>query len=203
MNDGSWDVRPVERTEIRDFIEKWHYSRSINGVLSTYCFGLYRNGELQGAMLFGKLGMANAWKRYADRQEDILELRRLCCVDDTPKNAESWFIGRCLKWLRHNSDVKALISYADSNHGHSGIIYKATNFEYLGLTSPGRVIILNGRQYHDKTIRTKYKGELKPFAKRVKAALESGEAYYQKTKPKHIYLMRLKQPRKRAEREKR
>ena len=46
--------------------------------------------------------------------------------------------------------------------------------------------------YHDKTIRTKYKGELKPFAARIKEALLNQEAYYIKTKPKNIYLMELK-----------
>lgn len=192
MNDGTWEVRLVERAEIREFIEKWHYSRSINGVLSTYCFGLYRDSKMQGAMLFGKVGMANAWKKYADKQEEILELRRLCCVDDTPKNAESYFIGKCLKWIRRHSEVKLIVSYADTNHGHEGIIYRATNFSYMGTTSPGRVIIHGDRQYHDKTIRTKYKGELKPFAKKVKAALDNGEAYYKKTTPKHVYLMRIK-----------
>lgn len=199
MNDGSWEVKPCERIDIRGFIEKWHYSGSINGVLSTYCFGLYKNGELQGAMLFGKVGMANAWKRYAESQDQILELRRLCCVDDTPKNAESYFIGRCLRWIRQNSEVRFIISYADSNHGHSGIIYKATNFAFMGMTSPGRVIMLGDRQYHDKTIRTKYKGELKPFAKRVKEALERGEAYYKKTTPKYIYLKEIKPQRIRRE----
>lgn len=49
-----------------------------------------------------------------------------------------------------------------------------------------------GKKYHDKTIRTKYKGQLKPFAKEVKDALESGKAYYKKQLPKHIYVYNLK-----------
>jgi hypothetical protein len=52
-----------------------------------------------------------------------------------------------------------------------------------------------GKRYHDKTIRTKYKGELKPFAKRVKEALENGEAYYEKTLGKEIYLYDLEKRR--------
>ena len=47
------------------------------------------------------------------------------------------------------------------------------------------------KKYHDKTIRTKYKGKLKPFAQRVKDALESGKAKYVKTLPKNIYLYEL------------
>jgi len=192
MNDGTWTVKEVERIVIRDFVEEWHYSGSINGVLSTYCFALYHNEELVGAMIFGKVGMAGAWKKYAENEKDILELRRLCCIDDTPKNTESFFIGKCLKWLRDNTLVKTIISYADANHGHSGIIYQATNFKHKGMTAKGRVIMLGDRQYHDKTIRTMYKGRLKPFAKRVKDALENGDAYYKTTIPKHIYLFDIK-----------
>lgn len=122
---------------------------------------------------------------------DILELRRLCCIDDTPRNIESYFIGKTLRWLIQNTEVKTIISYADNTYGHTGIIYKASNFKHVGKTPCGRVIVYNGKQYHDKTIRTKYKGELKPFARKIKEALDSGEAYYLKTKPKEIYLYDL------------
>ena len=54
------------------------------------------------------------------------------------------------------------------------------------------MIKYNDRLYHDKTIRTKYKGKLKPFAVRIKEALLSGEAYYIKTKPKNIYVIELR-----------
>ena len=56
--------------------------------------------------------------------------------------------------------------------------------------------MLNGRQYHDKTIRTYYTNKngvrnLKPFAQRVKDALERKEAYYEDRPSKHIYLFFL------------
>jgi hypothetical protein len=93
--------------------------------------------------------------------------------------------------------VKKVISYADNTYGHKGVIYQASNFEHLGQTSKGRVIMFEGKRYHDKTIRTKYKGELKPFAKRVKEALENGEAHYEQTLGKEIYLYDLEKRRKR------
>ena len=67
----------------------------------------------------------------------------------------------------------------------------ATNFKHVGFTPGGRVIMYQGKRYHDKTIRTKYNGRLKPFAQRIKDALETGEAYYTKTKGKHIYYYSL------------
>ena len=186
-------VRAVERSEVRDFIERHHYSHNINGLMSSYCFAMYDQADaMVGAMIYGRLGMANAWKKYGDNIDEVMELRRLVLVDDTPKNSESYFIGRTLRWLKANTKVKVIISYADPNYGHSGVIYQATNFEHVGMTAPGKVIIWNGKKYHDKAIRTKYKGELKPFAKRLRQALEDGEAHYEKQLPKHIYVKNLR-----------
>lgn len=187
----SYTVHLCERSEIRDFIEEWHYSHNINGLLSDYCFKLMDGDKMVGAMIYGGLGMANCWKKYAEKKEDIIELRRLCCIDDTPKNTESYFIGRTLRWLKRNTAIKKVISYADNTYNHRGTIYQASNFQHLGKTAKGRVIMFNGKRYHDKTIRTKYKGELKPFAKQIKEALEKGEAYYVPTLGKDIYMYDL------------
>lgn len=188
-----WRVEPCSRAEIRSFVEQWHYSKSINGLMISFCFKLLSaNGELKGAIIFGRLGMANAWRKYGEREEDVLELRRLCCVDETPKNAESFFVGACLRWLKKNSITKTVVSYADPNYGHNGTIYKASNFKHVGMSSAGRVIKWNGKKYHDKAIRTKYKGELKPFARQLKSALVAGDAQYQKQEGKHIYLFELR-----------
>lgn len=185
-------IAPVPREWIKDFIEKWHYSHSINGLRTTYCFSLIsENNKMIGAALFGALGMANNWKKFGERESDVIELHRLCCIDDTMKNTESFFISRCLRWLKQNTDIKTVVSYADENHNHKGIIYQASNFKYLGTTSPSKMISHNGRLYHDKAIRTKYKGELKPFSKKLKDALDAGEAVYIDSKFKHIYVYEI------------
>ena len=187
-----YKIIPCERLEIKRFVETNHYSHSINGVKSSYCFKLLSNeNEIIGAALFGTLGMANNWKKFAEKEEDVLELRRLCCIDDTMKNTESFFISRCIRWLKQNTEVKIIVSYADENHGHKGVIYQASNFEFVGTTSPSKMILYNGKLYHDKTIRTKYKGELKPFAKRIKESLEKGESKYVDTKFKYCYVYKI------------
>lgn len=189
-------ILPLDRKDIKCFIEKWHYSKSINGLRVSYCFGLFFNQTMIGAMIYGKMAMHNQWKPYGKSEDEVIELRRLCCIDDTPKNTESRFIGLTLNWLKKNTSIKTVISYADPNYGHSGIIYKASNFNLIGESSPGRVIIYNGKKYHDKTIRTKYKGELKPFAKEVKDALANGDAYYKRQVGKMIYSYSLSRRRK-------
>lgn len=138
--------------------------------------------------------MANQWKRFSDRQEDVIELRRLCCVDDTPKNAESFFIGRALRLLKQDWPGRIVISYADKEHQHLGTIYKASNFRQLEDIHGAKVIMYQGKPYHDKTIRTKYKGQLKPFAVKIKAALKSGHAFYKTTAGKFTYIYLLRKP---------
>lgn len=185
-------VSLCERKDIAQFIETHHYSRSINGCSTDYCFKLEAQEQLVGAMFFGRMAMRNQWKKYGEQEADVIELRRLCCIDDTPKNAESFFIARALRHLRKHTAIKTVVSYADAEHGHTGVIYRAANFEHRGLATGAKVIVLGERRYHDKAIRTRYKGELKPFAKRLVAALASGEAHYANTAGKHCYVYRLK-----------
>lgn len=189
-------VEPCPRKWIQDFIEKWHYSHSINGLRTSYCFRLIsENNKLIGGALFGSLGMANNWKKFAEKEEYVIELHRLCCIDNTLKNTESFFISRCLRWLKQNTNVKIVVSYADENYNHKGVIYQASNFKYLGITAPSKMILFDNKLYHDKTIRTKYKGELKPFAQKIKIALENGTAKYVDTKFKHCYIYPLEEKR--------
>lgn len=192
MNVKSFTVKRVERVEVRDFIQENHYSKSINGCIADYCYALFDKDRMIGAMFFGRMAMANQWKRFSDKENYVIELRRLCCIDDTPKNTESYFIGKALRLLKKEWGKGVVVSYADKEYGHSGVIYKASNFKMIGEIKGAKVIYWNGKRYHDKTIRTKYKGELKPFAKRVKYALEIGEAYYKKTAGKYTYIYNIK-----------
>ncbi len=188
----NWEVRRVERADVSEFIETHHYSKNINGCIADYCYALFTDsGLMVGAMFFGRMAMANQWKRFSDIESNVIELRRLCCVDDTPKNTESYFIAKALKLLSKDWRKGLVVSYADKEYGHSGIIYQASNFEMIGEIKGAKVIVYQGRLYHDKTIRTKYKGELKPFAKKIKDALDSGDAYYKKTAGKFTYVYNL------------
>ena len=185
-------IKEVTRKEIREFIEKYHYSKSINGCIADYCFALYDDDKMIGAMFYGRMAMRNQWCRFAQNENEVIELRRLCCVDDTPKNTESFFIGRTLQWLKKHTLIKVVVSYADAEYGHIGTIYRAANFKNLGLQKGARIIVYQGKKYHDKTIRTTYNGKLKPYALAIKNALLEGKAEYQKTAGKYCYTYNLR-----------
>ena len=165
----------------------------MNGLHISYCFKLMDGDTMIGAMVYGSLGMLGVAEKYNPKNPSkILELKRLVCIDDTPKNTESYFIGWTLRWLQRNTDLEMIISYADKTFGHEGVVYKATNFECMGETSSGRVIMWNGRRYHDKTLRNKHNGKLKPVAIELKNALDDGSAQYVETLTKNIYIYRFK-----------
>ena len=154
MSVTEYTVEQIPRKSIVSFIEKHHYSHNVNGVQSIYHFGLFREGNfglptMIGAMMYAYPSMpATAAKYNPINPDKCLELRRLVCIDDTPKNTESYFIGQTFKWLKQNTDMEVIVSFADTHYGHDGVIYKATNFEYLGETSKGQVLMVDGKEMH-------------------------------------------------------
>jgi hypothetical protein len=97
-------------------------------------------GGIQGICIFTGLPVPEiaqgAFGLQRDEQDGLFELSRLCIHPDTQKeeyNITSWFVSRCIKQLRKDTKVRAIISYADSDY-HEGTIYRACNFKYCGLT---------------------------------------------------------------------
>lgn len=71
------------------------------------------------------------WGRPISRkldQVEILELTRMCFLDDTESFVESKCLSMARKHIRkHYNGVKGLIAYSSTGQGHEGIIYKADN----------------------------------------------------------------------------
>jgi hypothetical protein len=149
-------------------------------------------GKIAGALFYGQMAMAGQWKRFSDTPENVIELRRLCCINDTPKNCESFFVSKTLKMMRRDWRPDGIIvSYSDLEYGHTGVIYRALNFKCLGVRPGARTIVWRDKKYHDHAIRIKYKGRLKPFAIALRNAIQSGEASYHNTKGKITFIYNL------------
>ena len=192
-------VEPVPRSAIQAFVHRWHYSHDTNGVQQTQCFALFDDNRMIGAMIYAIPSMPATAARYnRDNPERCWELRRLCCIDETPTNTESYFIGQTLRWLRQNTDIEVIVSYADLEQGHEGVIYKASNFIYLGNNGGGRVLMVDGKKFHARSMNQKQK----PYGRELKRRWENKEGhsfwdseetdmYYVDTKPKNIYVYYL------------
>lgn len=174
--------------EIKDFVKEWHYSKSTRSQQQKHVFKLVDNYDnLVGVIIYG-----NPMSRHHNASTTI-ELRRLCLIDDTPKNTESFFIGKTIRWIKKNTSYEKIVSFADPNRGHSGTVYKATNFLYDGLESNGnpRVIQHGDKQYHMRQFYQKKGDEYSKDAKRLQAAVQNGEAEIIKQERKHRYLFTL------------
>ena len=94
-------------------------------------------------------------------QGGFYELSRLCLepvIQKSEHNLSSWFVSRTIKLLRKAHDVRSILSYADNDH-HSGIVYKACNFKYYGLTARKKDFwILQNDGSYQKHSRGKMKG---------------------------------------------
>lgn len=191
-------ISPCQAKDVRDFIESNHYSHNMNGVKIKHCFKVEYDNELVGGVVFGAMS-TTAWKKFSDIETKVLELRRLVLVDEAGKNSESRVIGFCLRTIKKiDKSVEIIVSYADPYYNHSGTIYKASNFEYVGLSGKDNGYLDKETQkvYHSRALRTKYKGEYKPFAKRLRERLDNGLLVPIPIPPKHCFLFKLKKEKK-------
>ena len=191
-------VEPVERKVIQSFVHKWHYSHSTNGVQQTQCFAMFDDMRMIGAMIYALPSMKSTAAKYnPDNPLRCWELRRLCCIDDTPTNTESYFIGQTLRWIKRNTDIEVIVSYSDLEQGHHGVIYKASNFIQIGQSGGGRVLMVDGKKYHARSLNQKEK----PYGRALKRRWENKEGHgfwdseqdmhFVDTKPKNIYVYYL------------
>jgi len=191
MSVTEFTIEEIPRKFVDPFIRKYHYSKSTNGIQQKECFGLYTQGnfglpKMIGAMMYAMPSMPHTAAKYNPiNPTRCMELRRLCCIDDTPKNTESYFIGKTLRWLKQNTDIEVIVSFADQHYGHAGTIYKASNFDYLGETAAGQVLMVDGREMHSRSLNQKNR----PYGRELKRRYDEGDPniFFKKRKPKHIY----------------
>ena len=128
----NYEVKCVSFTkDVKDFLKNNHYTKSFP-VAPQFCFVLLDGTRLVGVALFSNFARQQAAAYYLD----YLELSRLCLLDEAPRNSESYFIAQTLRYLKRYTKILGVISYADPTAGHSGTVYKASNFIFVGKTKP-------------------------------------------------------------------
>lgn len=182
---------PCGLTEVRDFVRLNHYSRSCpKGGIVSHCFSAEVDGLLVGAAVFGhKAGNAKTGSIFIppyDTSDDCRELIRLVMSDVMPTNSESQFIGWCLRYLKGNSDILGLLSYADPEHDHNGTIYRASNWLYTGLSNPCKKFIVDGEEMHQRSASTAFGTASVP---RIRAMGHTVEVRTAKPKHRYIYVL--------------
>lgn len=175
-------VLSIQNYEAEPWLLKKHYARRTCPI--SYAFGAYRDGELIGVVTYGtpvssSLRVGVCGEKWIDK---VLELNRLCC--ESTKNVASTLVGRSLAMLPKPSVV---VSYADTEQGHIGYIYQATNFLYTGLSAKRTDWKIKGMEHlHGATVADMSRGK----ENRADFMRERfGDDFYLKDRPrKHRYI---------------
>ena len=131
------------------FVTQKHYSRRAS--IFWCAFGIEEDGLITGVAVYGQPSPPIQKHAFKDRDFRLYELCRVV-VQSKTKNAASFLVGNSLKMLEPKPC--AVISYADMEHGHCGIIYQATNWLYTGATkSHDKAYIVDGKRLHPMTLR--------------------------------------------------
>lgn len=136
-----YTISLISKKEAKPLLEQYHYLTNISkGFKSGYNFGLFKNEILVGVCIYTGFPVPELSKSMfgLERTEQFgfFELSRLCLdptIQSTEHNITSWFLSRTIKKLRKIVNVRAILSYADSDF-HGGTIYRACNFKYCGLS---------------------------------------------------------------------
>ena len=132
-------VKPISKKEASEILLK--YLKDISkGFKGGYNYGLFKDNILVGSIVFTGFPVPELVKGLfgldRNNQDGFFELSRLCIEPITQKeeyNITSWFVSKSIREIRKKTNVRAILSYADSDF-HSGTIYRACNFKYYGLT---------------------------------------------------------------------
>jgi hypothetical protein len=112
-----------------DLVEAYHYTgRSARQV--KYRHGLFTHDnplDCLGAALW----MPSVPKVVQD-WHGALTLTRLVVEPGMPTNTASFLLAASIKMIRREGKYRVLVTYADEAQGHTGSIYRATNWEYVG-----------------------------------------------------------------------
>lgn len=149
MSKSNFYIDKITKKQAEELLLKYHYLKDISkGFKSGHNYGLFEKNEfsplniggLKGVVIFSGLPVPEiakgAFGLERNEQQGLFELSRLCIHPQTQQgeyNITSWFVSKAIRQLRKDTEVKAILSYAD-NDFHSGTIYRALNFGYYGLT---------------------------------------------------------------------
>ncbi len=147
-------------------VEHWHYSRSLP-TPPIVRFGVWEEGRFIGCVLFSRGASSNLLLPYGLTTTEGCELTRVAL--DHHQIPVSRIVSVAIRLLRKsNPHLRLLVSFADPNEGHEGVIYQAMNWIYTGRTIGGQEYIerRTGKKWHSRQVSEKgyniQYGEMRP-----------------------------------------
>ena len=171
----------------------FHYAKSIPNV--GLAFNVFNDkNEWCGVFCYGVGANNNISNQYNLNQGQVIELLRVA-LNGKQKNT-SKPLSISLNLIKKNSpNVKLIVSYADKDQNHDGIIYQATNWFYVGTSmenSTDSSWIIKNKRVHGRVISdwVKSRGGLNGLSRKefiLKYYDKNAYEYITKGKIKYIY----------------
>jgi hypothetical protein len=147
-----YQIAKIDYCTAMDIVVKEHYLHRKAPCSSA--FGLFLDEKIVGVICYGTPSSAplRSGIAGAENANNVVELTRLWVSDAVPKNGESFLIGRTLK----HAGKEIVVSFAEINQGHVGVVYQATNWLYTGLSAKRTNWVIDGVDKHCQTLADKY-----------------------------------------------
>ena len=134
---------------------RWHYSGTLPGGKQVRV-GVWEHGRFIGAVVFARGANRCIGGPFGLSQSECCELVRVALTKhDAPV---SRIVAIAVRMLRCQSPgLRAIVSYADPDHGHHGGIYQAMGWVYTGTSNPQAPgMVVSGRRMHKRTVSSRY-----------------------------------------------
>jgi hypothetical protein len=129
---ADWRVAACSQVDAVEFITRTHYALGApNTSVARHALYERDSEKLRGVALWLPPTKVAAASVAGDDWRGVLSLSRLCIDDEVPRNGASYLLGASMRML-DRSRWPTLLTYADTREGHTGAIYRATNWRCVG-----------------------------------------------------------------------
>lgn len=162
LRKNEWEVRPVPLKDAQEMVREHHYARGGSNT-AVYTHGLYRKSDNKLCGVVWWLPPTRVACESVNREQwtRVLSLTRMVLVPGVPKNACSFLLARSVASIKRDGRFVTLVTYADESQGHTGGVYKAAGWDYVGRTGPyPRWVDGTGKQVAAKATKNRTKAEM-------------------------------------------
>ena len=186
------EIRIATRKQTVYACKHFHYAKRVPQAV--YSYAIFNQGFFCGVIVFGYGANPQIAKPFNLWQGQVLELVRVAL--NGKQTCTSQALAMALKRLKKdNPQIKIIVSYADKDQDHKGIIYQATNWIYQGEFTKGAIkFYIRGKEVHKKTLFDRCKtGKIEEIKKIYKDDIEIGRG---KGKYRYIFCFDKKERKK-------
>lgn len=136
--------------------KNWHYSGCVP-FGKTVKIGVWENEKFIGVVIYSHGTAKDLGTKYGLTQFQCCELTRIA-LKNGHQTTVSRIISISLKMLnKFSPKTKLVVSFADSDQGHHGGVYQASNWIYAGNVQQSKKYILNGKEITSRSYFQIYK----------------------------------------------